>query len=600
MISGQELAEERQYFRLLWQYVKRHRWNLFLTIIMLIITTVLTVSAPIFFNRAMEIVERFSRGTLEGDVIGVLVLSLIYYFLLTVLSWFSSATIVIFSTRMNAGIIGDLRQDAFESVLLNNMTFFDTTQSGNTVSILTADLNELYETGAAIAEVITSMMQLIGILAVLAFYSIPLTLASLAILPFFFFVTLLIRRYRRTAESNWRSNFGKVNQSFAETLRSIEVSKAFHREEDNVDRFKIMNERTYRASIKRGAAIFISQPVGDFLRNILLIIILALGSFLVSTQGLSVAHFYLFIFLLDFYYQPVRSVARNYTRFQSLFANLERVLGVTYNTLQTERDKGGTLQDFSGHLTFDNVSFSYDGTTPVLENISFEIKPQQRVALVGHTGSGKTTIASLVGKLYTISSGDILFDDTSQAELSPASIRSSIRMVSQDVLLFKGTIRDNLRFANPDATDEELWQAIDAVQAREFIDLLPDGLDSAVDEDAGNLSTGQRQMLAFARTILSRPKLIILDEATSAVDLYTEAKIQESTDLLLENTTSLVIAHRLTTIIRSDLIVVLDGGRVIETGSHDELMALNGSYREMYDLYFQTQSAHYLETIRTK
>jgi ATP-binding cassette, subfamily B, multidrug efflux pump len=591
------VQEEKKLVSILWSYVSSDMRNLYLTIFWLLVNTGLTIATPFYFQRALSIIETVVEP--DNILLEALLIALSLFFIFSILSWIATATIMVYSTKLNANVIQKIRYDTFSSLLKNNVEFFDHHESGELVSILSNDLNELYETGNAIAEVLTASLKLLGILLILFYFSPLLTLTSMVMIPIFFLVTIMIRKYRRTAESNWRRSFGRVNQSFAEIMRSLPVSKAFNREQDNIRNFTFLNERTYRASIKRGAVIFVTRPIADFLKNVLLILILAVGVYSIRTGNLTVAVFYLFIYLQEYYFEPVRAISQNYNRFQSLFANLNRILSIALDDTRYEDISGKlSLDNFQGNLEFKNVVFAYKGTENILNDINFKVGSGQRLALVGHTGAGKSTIASLIMRFYEINSGEILLDGKQLKEYSLESLRRNIALVSQRVLLFKGTIRDNLLIGNPDATDDDLWQSIDSVQAREFIDLLPGGLDYKIEANGKNLSAGQRQMLSFARALLSQPKLIILDEATSAVDLYTESMIQRATDLLLSGTTSIVIAHRLTTIIKSDVIVVLEDGNLVQVGSHETLLGEGGTYQEMYDIYFQTQSAEYLETIK--
>ena len=303
--------------------------------------------------------------------------------------------------------------------------------------------------------------------------------------------------------------------------------------------------------------------------------------------------------LLDYYFYPIMNLVYSLNRFQAVLGILERIYDFCLKPgIHEQLTTGEGFDLVGGALEFRNVNFSYTPEKEILKGISFNIEPGKRLALVGHTGSGKTTIASLIMRFYEIQSGSIIIDGKDIREYSLNSLRNQIGLVNQKVLLIKGTIRDNLLLANKNATEEDILGALDAVQAREFIDALPQGLDTIVSENGKNLSAGQRQMISFGRVLLGNPKMIILDEATSSVDLYTEAKIQDSTDLLLTGRTSIVIAHRLTTILRSDKIVVLNEGKIAQIGTHEDLVTIKGPYKEMYELYFKTQSAKYLEQIK--
>ncbi len=382
-------------------------------------------------------------------------------------------------------------------------------------------------------------------------------------------------------------------------MSKIQISKAFNREEENLLRFKNINEETYQASIKRALAIFIFWPMTDLFKHLFLFLILLVGSYEVE-RGLPIATFVLFILLINYFFWPLISIANNYQHFQSAFASLERIAIMSEDPEIKEEISGDLKADITGHIRFDHVNFGYTPDIEVLHDITFEIKRGSRIAIVGATGAGKSTISNLLMRFYEIEYGDIYYDDHSIKEFDRSSLRSEIGYVSQRVLLFKGSLRDNLLLANPDATDEKIWNVLEMVQAKEFIEELAGKLDFQVADGGKNLSAGQKQLISFARALLSDHKLLILDEASSAVDLYTESKIQEAIETLLNSRTSISIAHRLTTILNADTIIVLENGSIVQMGAHPILMEQDGPYKDMYELYLQTQSAKYLQKIKTK
>ncbi len=587
---------DKELLKYLWNIVKLHFKEFYLVIFLLLLNVAFGTIAPLFFRKALDLIQTNEIST----TLKIVLTPLIAYFLLMLVKWFWEVFQNVFKAKLNAQITKDLRVKAFNGILENNLTFFDNSETGFLTSGLTNDINEMREAGQRFVDLFTSLFRLIITIGILFYFSPKLTLFSVIFLPIFFLVVFSLRKYQRRIAKVWRKNFATVNQRFSETMRSIAISKSFAREEENIKKFTILNEETYKSSIRRGFAIFIIGPINDFFRHMLLIIILAVGTIESFNGNLDVATFYLFIFLMDYYYYPLLSLARNYSRFQSLFVNLERLLNVSENSEIKEINTSLKIAEkLQGEVEFKNVNFSYVKDTPVLKNISFHIKPGQRVALVGHTGSGKSTIAALVPRFYKINNGEILIDRVKIQDYELNSLRSVIGLVSQRVLLFKGTIRENMLIGSENASDEDIWDALDSVQAREFIELLPNSLDFIVTEGGKNLSVGQRQMISYARVLLGKPDIIILDEATSAVDLYTESKIQDSTELLLKGRTSIVIAHRLTTIFNSDFIIVLEDGEIKQIGTHKDLMEQEGPYQDMYQLYFKTQSAKYLEKIKT-
>ncbi len=590
------LFTDKELLGFLWSYVKNQSKLFYVVIITLLFNTILAISAPLFFRYVVDVVD---QGLSSDAVAKNVKLAIFAYIAFNLLSWVLRSIQFVYITKLNTRVVKELRIDAFQSIIDNKVQFFDHNESGDITSRVVNDTKELYDASRDIAWVITNILRLIVTVSVLFYFSVYLTLASLLFAPIVIGISVLLGKYERRTSASWRKKFGEVNQRFSETMAKIQISKAFNREEENLNRFEELNEATYRASIKRALAIFIFWPMTDLLKHLLLIIVLVVGMWEIE-RGMPISTLILFLILQGYFYWPLVGIADNFHKFQGAFASLERVINFSKDDTLKETNNGssGSSDDISGRISFDNVTFGYDPEKTVLRNISFNVQPGQRIALVGHTGAGKSTIASLMTRFYDPQEGTILIDEKPIKDYNLSYLRSKISLVSQRVLLFQGTIRENLLISKNDASDEELWSSLDAVQATDFIAQLPKGLDTYVEEGGKNLSVGQRQMISFARSLLADPKILILDEATSSVDLYTETKIQTAIDVLLKERTSISIAHRLTTIMRSDLIVVLKDGEIIDMGTHNELVKGSGHYAEMYNLYFETQSAKYLENIK--
>ncbi|MHA1796266.1 MAG: ABC transporter ATP-binding protein [Promethearchaeota archaeon] len=588
--------KDKELLGYLWKFVVPYKRKFVAICLLMLINIVLGILSPLSYQRSLKLIEENNQNPQLMQIFPFL----LAYFLIILVKWFTDSMQRYVTIQLNSFITNSMRLKVFDEILQNSIQFYDHAESGVLTSNITNDIQELYETGERFVYVFTSLIRLIVTVGILLSFSPRMTLISMAFLPVFFLISISLRKFQRRVARIWRKNFGKVNQSFSESMRSITISKAFERENENVRRFTQLNELTYKSSVKRGFGIFIMGPVSDFLRHVLLVIILWIGTVEYNSGRLTIAAFSLFVFMFDYYFYPILGLARHYNRFQSLFGILERLLESSeQKDIKESTDYQLPALSLKGEIEFNRVYFAYTPEKPILQNISFKAFPGERIAIVGPTGAGKTTIASILMRFYSHQNGEILIDGEKIESYPLTALRKSIGLVSQRVLLIKGTIRDNLLLGNEGATDDEIWNALDMVQAREFIEMLPQGLDSKVSEKGKNLSSGQRQMLSFARVLLSNPQIIILDEATSAVDLYTEAKIQDAIDILLEGRTSLVIAHRLTTILKSDLIIVIDDGKILQQGTHEELMQQPGPYQNLYQLYFETQSAKYLERIKT-
>lgn len=593
--NGLKIKSDLDHFKLLTIYIEKHKNLFWIVVILMVINVIFSISTPLILNYVIEAIEinneeALTRLNLNAAILG--------FGAVAFLAWFFTSFQFYHVAALTARFIRDLRIDAFSNLIKNKISFFDDQKSGDLTSRIINDTKELSESGDSIAWVITSMVRVLFVSIIFVIYSIEIALVALGFIPIVFLLSYLIGNYERKASKIWRDRFGEVNSRFQEIMSKIQISKAFNRERENLKKFQIINEETYNASLKRGFAIFLFWPMVDLMKHGLTIAILWIGTLEVA-DGLPVATVILFLILINYYYWPLVTIASNFHKFQGAMASLERISTISYSYNLFEKDDDeGLMPEKISQIKFENVHFSYDGTNEILKNLNFEINNGERVAIVGHTGAGKTTIGSLLMRFYDVNKGKISINDNDINNINLWSYRKKVSLVSQKVLLFKGTIRENLVLSDKNITDDKVWKILESVQAAEFIELLPNKLDYVVSENGKNLSSGQKQMISLARALISNPEFIILDEASSAVDIYTEAKITRGIDAILSNCTSVSIAHRLTTIMKSDKIIVMEDGQIKEIGNHDDLMKRNGIYTEMYDLYLSTQTTKYLEKIK--
>ncbi|BAM47758.1 ABC transporter ATP-binding protein [Amphibacillus xylanus] len=484
--------------------------------------------------------------------------------------------------------IHDLRKQLFTHVQYLSHDFFDKRSAGSILVRILNDVNSLQELFTnGIINILMDAFMLLAIIIILFSLSAQLALAVLVILPIMFYISTKLRRDIRRTWQNVRSIRSRLNSHLNESLQGMRITQSFAQEEENAAYFDGVNQENFereRIAMKKsayfGPFIEMSNAVGT-------VILIAYGATLIINGSMGIGTFVSFAFFLGMFWEPISRLGQIYNQLLVAMASSERIFEfLDERPTVKESDNPIVLTDIKGDIQFDKVQFSYDDERIALHEISIDVKAGQTVALVGHTGSGKSTIANLISRFYDPTDGAVYVDGHNLRDVSLASLREHISVVLQDTFIFSGTIMDNIRFGRPGASDEEVIEAAKVVGAHDFIVRLANGYDTEVEERGSILSAGERQLLSFARALLADPKILILDEATASIDTETEMKIQAALRELLKGRTSIMIAHRLSTIREADNIIVLENGRILEQGNHEQLVEKQGEYYKLVKSQF--------------
>lgn len=521
----------------------------------------------------------------QSDYQGIVTIAIQYALLLAVGALFTYLqTMLLQKTGQN--IIYTIRQECFEHVHSLPLRYFDTRPVGRIVTRITNDVESLQELYANIlSRLFKNIVKVIGLAIVMISLNLKLALCAFIFIPFIIGLTLLFRFISRKVHRSIRTKVSLLNTFLSENLSGMRIIQVFGKEEKKYNEFKERSLDLYHSHIKQLSVFAFFRPLIYMIGQLALCLVMYEGAKAVLDTTMSIGTAYIFVNYISSFYEPIQDLAEQFSTIQNAFASSEKIFTLLDEANEIrEKENPIHLENPQGHIEFKHVWFAYEGEDYVLKDVSFEIQPGKKVAFVGATGAGKSSILNLIGRYYDIQKGEILIDGINIKDLSIASIRKAIGQVQQDVFLFTGTIASNITLDNPNITKEKMIEAAKHVNASQFIEQLPQKYQQPVSERGSTLSAGQRQLISFSRTLAYNPKILVLDEATSNIDTESELLITDALEKLMEGRTTIMVAHRLSTIQHADQIMVMDHGEIKEVGNHQELLSKNGIYKKLYDL----------------
>lgn len=565
----------------IWRYMEKQKIAIVVSIILVIISTLLNLLVPYMIGVTIDeyIIPKDMDGTLR-----FLVILAIVYTAAAAFTWLQNFLMV----RVSLKTIKSLRQDLYEKFQTLSLRFFDKRTHGDLMSRVTNDIESLNNAlSQSVIQIISTVMMVTGVTIAMFMLNWVLAIVSLLVVPLVIITTKKIITYSSSNFIKRQRDLGELNGFVEEAISGNEVITLFGQEEKNFNKFSIVNERLRRSATAADTVSGFLGPINNFINNLGLALIIGIGAVMTVQELATIGVIASFVNYSRQFFRPINQLSTLLNTFQSAIAGAERVFEIMDETPDLQDQKSAvTVNNLEGDVTFSNVHFSYETGKTILKDISFEAKAGEKIALVGPTGSGKTTIINLLMRFYEIDSGDIEIDGISIRDYQISKLREKIGIVLQDTFLFSGSILENIRYGRLEASDEEVIEAAKLASAHRFIKHLPDKYDTQITGNGSNLSQGQRQLLAIARAILADSDILILDEATSSIDTKTEIDIQQGLNRLSEGRTSFVIAHRLKTIENADKILVIHQGKLIEMGTHKELLQQQGFYFELYESQF--------------
>ncbi|MEK4170449.1 ABC transporter ATP-binding protein [Lysinibacillus sp. FSL L8-0312] len=560
----------------IWHYVKQQKVGMFLAIFFVVASTFLSLAGPYLIGHIID--DYIMKKDIDGTIRLGIVLAVIFT-VASILTWLQ--TYVMIHVAMKT--IRTLRLELFHKLQTLTLRFFDQRALGDLMSRVTNDIDNLNTALAqSVTQIVSSILTVIGVSIAMFTLSWQLAIVTLIIIPLIVFTTKqIIKRSSKNYAARQR-DLGRLNGYIEEMITGAEVLTLFGKEQQTIDTFHQQNENLRNSAQRAEITSGLLGPINNFMNNLGLAVVIGTGAFLAVKSIITVGIIAAFVTYTRQFFRPLNQLSNLLNTFQSAIAGAERVFEILDEPSEVaDQPHAIEAASLKGDVIFQQVSFSYEPNKPVLKNIHFHAKAGETIALVGPTGSGKTTIINLLTRFYDVDQGEILIDGHNIEHYQMATIRQRVGVVLQDTYLFSGTIRENIRFGKLDATDEEVVEAAKIANAHHFIKYLPAQYDTPVQAGGANLSQGQRQLIAIARAILENADILILDEATSSVDTQTEVDIQKGLQHLMQGRTSFVIAHRLKTIENADQILVIQQGEIVEQGNHQTLMQQQGIYRHL-------------------